>query len=278
MSFTTILAPVENDDVSRAAFRAALRLARRFGAKLDILSFAPPPAPLLSMSALSSQAAGDAYDALRDAAAATLQQAVQEADAMGVAYEASLMGSPLISLQEAVAQRALLADLIVAPRPKEKHESQRRIVHGALFQAPAPLLVWPPDRDVEATDGLGKNILLAWDGRKPASAAARMAAPLMASAEKVTVVCVDQDYSEEAAEDEPGAAVVEWLAKKGVRASLLSLEGADVDETLLGAADEQGADLIVMGGYGHSQMLEALFGGVTETMLRKSPLPLFMAH
>ena len=278
MSFATILAPIETDGQARAPFQAALRLARRFGAKLDILSYVPSPAPLLAAGAVTDRTAGDMFDAARDAAAAALRDASQQAEQFGVDYEGSLMGSAMVTLQEAVAQRGMIADLIVAPRLWEGRDRRSQVVQGALFHAPAPMLVWPSDIAPDAADSVGRNILLAWDGRKPASLAARMAEPLLRAADNVTVACVDKDFSEVSAEEEPGVAFTEWLAKKGVRGTLRQLEGDDVAETLMTTATEQGADLIVMGAYGHSQMMEAIFGGVTETMLRSAPTPLFMAH
>ncbi len=38
------------------------------------------------------------------------------------------------------------------------------------------------------------------------------------------------------------------------------------------------SDYLVMGGFGHRRFVKALFGGVTRTLLGKSPVPLFLAH
>ena len=38
------------------------------------------------------------------------------------------------------------------------------------------------------------------------------------------------------------------------------------------------ADLIVMGGYGHSPLRQALLGGVSRTVVEESPIPVVMAH
>jgi nucleotide-binding universal stress UspA family protein len=48
-------------------------------------------------------------------------------------------------------------------------------------------------------------------------------------------------------------------------------------ETLLAAAQQRSA-LLVMGGYGHSRVREWIFGGVTERVLRSSPIPVLMMH
>ena len=41
---------------------------------------------------------------------------------------------------------------------------------------------------------------------------------------------------------------------------------------------DTGADLLVMGAYGHSRLREALFGGATREMLELCKVPMLMAH
>jgi nucleotide-binding universal stress UspA family protein len=52
----------------------------------------------------------------------------------------------------------------------------------------------------------------------------------------------------------------------------------DVAETLLAHAAGTGADLIVMGGHGHSRMREFFLGDVTDNVLRSVKLPVLMSH
>ena len=47
---------------------------------------------------------------------------------------------------------------------------------------------------------------------------------------------------------------------------------------LIRQAQKSGADLIVMGGYGHSRLRQLVFGGVTRHMLRHTSVPVLMAH
>ena len=55
-------------------------------------------------------------------------------------------------------------------------------------------------------------------------------------------------------------------------------EGASVGEVLRAKAREIGADLIVMGAYGHSRARELILGGVTRDILLEMPVPVFMSH
>jgi nucleotide-binding universal stress UspA family protein len=58
----------------------------------------------------------------------------------------------------------------------------------------------------------------------------------------------------------------------------LATVNGDAAETLRDAATRFEADMIVMGGYVHSRLREMVLGGVTQSLLRQSPVPLFMAH
>jgi nucleotide-binding universal stress UspA family protein len=49
-------------------------------------------------------------------------------------------------------------------------------------------------------------------------------------------------------------------------------------EGILHVAEQRCADLIVMGGYGHSRLSELAFGGVTRTLLGEMTVPVLMSH
>ncbi|MFT6407663.1 MAG: nucleotide-binding universal stress UspA family protein, partial [Arenicella sp.] len=49
-------------------------------------------------------------------------------------------------------------------------------------------------------------------------------------------------------------------------------------DTLLRHIEKHGRDLIIMGGYGHSRLREIVLGGVTRALIKKSPVPILLAH
>jgi nucleotide-binding universal stress UspA family protein len=49
-------------------------------------------------------------------------------------------------------------------------------------------------------------------------------------------------------------------------------------EFILAQAEAEDADLLVMGGYGHSRLREMLVGGVTRYMLEHATVPVLFAH
>ena len=55
-------------------------------------------------------------------------------------------------------------------------------------------------------------------------------------------------------------------------------KGDDVASTMLNHVADSYADLVVMGGYGHSRLREFVLGGATRGMLRSMTVPTLMAH
>lgn len=276
-AFPTILAVIDGSEAANAALGASIALARRFEAHLDLLAVSAMSAPLIASEAQSSLVLQTALDAAQAAAEDAMAKAVAAVAAAGIEHEAALAAPPLAAIEEAVALRALCADLVVTPRLGPGADGARRAIDGALFHAPAPLLLWPPDLAPSAAETLGARPTIGWDGRLQAARAARLALPLIRGAAETTVVMVAPPPEDDAAPD-PGAPFAAWLARHGISPTLRRIEGEDAGDALHQDALARGADLIVMGGYGHSQLREAIFGGATESLLRASSLPLFMAH
>ena len=76
-----------------------------------------------------------------------------------------------------------------------------------------------------------------------------------------------------------GLRIVHHLGRHEIHAEPQRLTGADdIAGTLLSYAFESGADLMVMGGYGHSRFREFVLGGATRGILQAMTLPVLMSH
>jgi nucleotide-binding universal stress UspA family protein len=149
-------------------------------------------------------------------------------------------------------------------------------VNAALFEAMRPVLI-VPDKNIPSLKP--KTVLLAWDSTLEASRGAREALDIMAGAEvHITLVDPNASYGRNGAE--PGADIALYLARHDVNAIVdrLPSAGRDISDVLNQHAIDISADLIVMGGYGHSRLRERIFGGVTRTMIKSSKLPVLMAR
>lgn len=141
-----------------------------------------------------------------------------------------------------------------------------------LLACARPLLVVPYAQQAPAP---GRRILVGWNGSGQAVRAIAAALPLLRRADSVTVASFDTP-AESAADS---AALAPYLARHGVDADLVhDSTGLDVGEGLLSMAADRGADMLVMGGYGHARLRELLLGGATRTVLRSMTVPVLLAH
>lgn len=127
---------------------------------------------------------------------------------------------------------------------------------------------------------IGRRVVVAWNATREAARAVGDAMPLLASAELVTVLTIDAREGPGAHGELPGADVALHLARHGVKAQVERTvsAGLPVGEVLLSRLADLGADLLVMGAYGHSRMRELLLGGVTRSVLRSMTVPVLMSH
>jgi nucleotide-binding universal stress UspA family protein len=175
---------------------------------------------------------------------------------------------------DVAAREARSADAFVALRPNGALKEPEDLLEGVLFGAGRHLFLVPAEKAARTFD----RILIAWNGSREAARAMTEAMPYLHEAKEVTVVVVNHELSTEA--PALGSKAVKHLQHHGVDA-LLDLVGprdGDVGATLIAEAKNRNADLIVMGGYGHSRLREWLLGGATYRLLHEAPVPLLMAH
>jgi nucleotide-binding universal stress UspA family protein len=120
---------------------------------------------------------------------------------------------------------------------------------------------------------LGRNVLVAWDGSRPACRAMNDALPLLAEAEAVTVLSIGPaPVTAEAA--------AAHLGRHGVSASAHEIAdaGMEVGALLLAQAEHLRVDLVVAGAYGHSRLREAVLGGASRSLLHQMAVPVLVSH
>ena len=171
-------------------------------------------------------------------------------------------------------QQARLHDLTIVDAEPEAIHLDRGLIETLLTGSGRPLLIVPPGRDAFKS----RRIILAWDGSAKAARAAGDALPFMQTAEAVEVVSVTGE------KDLPdtilGVDIAPHLARHGVRVTVHCQAAAsgNVADTLRDAAERFEADMIVMGGFVHSRLREMVLGGVTQSLMRDSSVPLFMSY
>lgn len=174
-----------------------------------------------------------------------------------------------------VGVRGRHADMTVVSRPRA--EVGQALVEGALFESGRPVLVVPPQWKSGA---IGKSIVVCWKPTRESARALGDADDFLLAADKVSVVTVDARPSEDGYGVHPGGDIAAHLARRGVHVEVCNLPSMGRSEVRVieDQVRAQDADLIVMGGYGHSRMSEFIFGGMTRDMLKMAPVPVLMAH
>ena len=175
----------------------------------------------------------------------------------------------------AIARIARNFDLPITVQPEGSDQGASGLmIEGVLFHSGRPLLILPYIHRGPAKLG---RVILAWDGGAAAARALTCAMPLLKRAGRVEVVTMVN--GNRSTSDLPGFDVTRNLARHGIQAELKTLpRGDDVGSLILSYAADENADLLVMGGYGHSRLREFVLGGATRTILSSMTLPVFMAH
>ncbi|MES2496415.1 MAG: universal stress protein [Pseudomonadota bacterium] len=170
-----------------------------------------------------------------------------------------------------IASHARLFDLALLPA--YGHPDTRWLIEGLLFNSGRPVLILP-ERPAYRWD----HIIIGWDGSRAAARAIADALPLCRRARTVEIVTVTGEKalpSDLALDD-----VIHHLSCHQVSATGQMIPGDEdgAGQALLTHARRQAADLLVMGGFGHSRMREFFLGGATETVLHAPNLPILMSN
>ena len=177
---------------------------------------------------------------------------------------------------DVAAREARAADTFVALRPNGASQEPEYLVESVLFGSGRHILLVPNRKPTKA---MFDRILVAWNGTRESARALAEALPYLHKAQQTTVVVVDDEPPTEA-QAMLGKDAVNHLKHHGIKAALhyARLRNHDVGATLIAEARRLKADLIVMGGYGHSRLREWLLGGATYELLHRAPVPLLIAH
>ena len=278
MSFKTILCIV-GMKVGDTDLKLATNLCVENNAHLSILVISlvsPPPI-------------GDYASTISDAWLEERQQDLQQLEKRtkkikmflneaGIPASVSSEYAEFVSAAGEIGRHARYSDLtFVGPEVLKSEVLKSKVVEGALFESGRPVLIAPSGTTPTLTP---KHVLLAWDSGVEAARAAREALVMLIGADDVHVTVVDPDTSSAMNGPEPGADVGAYLARHGVKVIVdrLPSGGIPVADVLNQHAVDIAADLMVMGGYGHSRLRERVFGGVTKSMIDAPKFPILMAR
>jgi len=119
---------------------------------------------------------------------------------------------------------------------------------------------------------------MCWDGSRAATRAIADSLPLINRAKQIEVVIIGNGPAKSG--EVPGADLGAHLARHKLKVDVKRITAPDIDvaSTILSYAADSSADLIVMGGYGHSRLREFVLGGATRGILESMTVPVLMSH
>ena len=275
MTYATVMVHLQLGRSNASLLQTAGDVAERFGAGLIGIATCQPMQIVY----------GDAY-----VPANLIEQDQQEIDRELAAAEAefrALQGRvsrlewrskvTVYSLSRYLARQARSADLVVTgvDRDISLFDTTRHADLGDLvMQAGRPVLVVP----TMAAGAKFDRVLVGWKDTREARLAVVNALPFLSKAARVTVAEIAG--KEALAETRTDLAdVVGWLKHHGIEAEPMVVVSEGDDARQLNAiAEDQGADLIVAGAYGHSRLREWVLGGVTRDLLVRAGRCSLVSH
>lgn len=265
----------ENFDPAAGAARYALGMSAAFGAHLTGLMFEldvySPSGAYFGQLAADGRAAVEARNRAARAMTDDLRRA---ADAAHVPADVITRRAHAHDVPDAVAERARLCDVSVVGIETEGLLNDRTIAEHVLFQSGRPIIAAPKN----CTGFASERIVVAWDYSRAAARAVADAMPLLKRAAEVWIVTFADEKRIDTALTADDLATA--LARHGVGATYetVAISGAEIGQAILSYAQQCSADLLVMGGYGHSRFREFVLGGATRGVLQTTHLPVLMSQ
>lgn len=276
MKFKTILAVVASTD-ALADTEAAIQICAESGAHLSVLIIGA------SISAIGADyAVSPAWIEQREievnAQIATRKNVEELCRKNAISFDVEHLYDELFVLESYVCTRAMYADVVLVGKGvRADHDLRRTVIAASSFDAKTPVLLRADPGSVRLTP---KTVLIAWNSRPEAARAVKEALPFVVKADRVNIVLVDPVNRYMRNGGQPGADIATFLTRHGANVVVEQLPsgGRPAEEVLRQHALEIGAELIVLGAYGHSRLRERVFGGVTASFLSQSEFPVFLAR
>lgn len=278
MSYKNILVHLDESERAAARLDFAIEFARAFDAHLAALYVVQLPfVPFLAEAEASAQiieAQMERARALKDEAKKMFDR---RAAAAGISLEWRESEGDAI---DTIAMHARHGDLAILGQanPEETVSSNpRNLPELVALSAGRPVLVLPYAGAFRAQP---ERVMVAWNASREAARAVNDALPLLQRAKQVVLLAVNPRKGTLGHGAVPGADIAAHLARHGVKAVAAQTVAPDEDvgDVLLSRASDEGAELIVMGCYGHSRLRELTLGGVSRHLFGHMTVPVLLSH
>ena len=224
-----------------------------------------PPEIIESQRAESNQKARTAVS--------RFEQAVKRT---GVSGETRTISASISGAADQIGRIGRRFDLVIVGQPERQKSLPDEVVdEGVLFESGRPVIFVP---FIQKGGMKLDRIMVCWDGSRAASRAIADAMPFLKKAKQVEVVIIADKPGKK--DEIAGADLGQHLARHGLKVDVKRITSPEIDvpSTILSYAADSSADMIVMGGYGHSRLREFVLGGATRGLLEAMTIPVLMSH
>ncbi len=273
-----ILLALDNSKPGLAAQEYAIDLAKRFGAQLTGIAILDTP---WMTAAQPEPLGGGAFKMHHDDMIIRqsqhnieylIQTFKQLCTQRGIPHQTlETEGFPAVEIERASHEH----DLIVIGKTTDFHfkldEDTDMTVKHVARDNPRPLILTPESFPTSS------HIMVAYDGSLHASRALHMFLLLgLGAGNDLHIVC-GQKHLDKA--DVTARRAVKMAQAYGVTAHYHSFQvSGNIPDALLDKAQELQAGMLVMGGFSHNLLHETFFGSCTKTLMKNSPIPIFLHH
>ncbi len=298
MSIRGTLAPLFQSAGDEGTLEAAFTIAKRFGSHVDALFAQPDPTDTIPL--FGEDTSPDTIRRLRETAIAAAEQqrlatrkafdracktasiplvnrpgvAAGQPSLAWTAGQPSAAWTDIIGRSDVVvARKALLSDLVVFGRNGvDAAPAVRPALEAVLLKSRRPILLVP----TKTSEHIGHNVAIAWNGTAEAASALASAMPFLEKAVAIHLITAATPRTVGDSADD----AANYLAWHGIGSErrVIAVDDRPVGAVLMQEAVNIGADLLVMGGYGHHRLRERILGGVTRHVINHAGLPILMAH
>lgn len=273
--FRDLLVHVDGGEAGKRRVQFAVELATRMGARLSGMHVTPSAEvpPMFKPSLVAAVSAEIASALALDARAAAMVFSEEAAQRLPDARWIEATGDVVKGMSD----QARYADLVILGQYEQQGTPQNHplpIAHSVLLRCGRPVLVVP----AAVQQSVLARIVVAWDGSREAVRAVHDALPLMRLAQSVQIVTMVRPSVK--ANDIDAQSLLTHLAQHGIatEAHVLQIRTTKEHDSLQNQIEQGHYDLLVMGGYSHPMWLEFVFGGITQSILLSSKIPVLVSH
>ena len=235
-----------------------------------------PVVPISGAGYIPAEVIETQRDDNESAAEAAIKSFTAATNQAGISADSMMTSASLSGAGDRFAHMARRFDLAIVGQAQPEISSLEQIIgETTLFESGRPMIMVPY---IQKASFKTDNVMVCWDGSRTAARAVADAIPVIRNSGRVEIVIV---ASERGKQDEiEGVDIGQHLARHGLKVDVHRISGGNIDvgDALLSHAADSGADLMVMGGYGHSRWREFVLGGVTRSIFESMTVPVLLSH